>query len=71
MIPSIIPDDILYADRTFLEIEYHNEGGVMDTRSVVGEDEEAAGKAAKATLLEMLAEVPYLAEGDKIIIRKR
>jgi hypothetical protein len=51
-----------------LRVSLQNEGGELDHRIVEGADEMSAGEAAKAALLEMLEDVPYLAIGDKITV---
>ncbi|HEY1246298.1 MAG TPA: hypothetical protein VGF29_15850 [Hyphomicrobiaceae bacterium] len=52
-------------------VELHNAGGVLDSRTVENghDDEEVIGGAAKAALLEMLQDLPFLADGDKIVVR--
>jgi hypothetical protein len=44
---------------------------VIDSRTVENghDDEEVIGGVAKEALLEMLQDVPFLADGDKIVVR--
>jgi hypothetical protein len=53
-----------------LKVVMLNSGGCVDERVVEGPDEEAAGIAAKAALLEMLETVPYLAEDDTFAVSR-